>query len=83
LEGLFKAWVKHDPIGIQKEIRGLFKNGYSGLQLLQKIQEEVVGGVLLPKEEKGPIAVKLGKVEKCIFDGADEELQILNLLLCK
>jgi replication factor C subunit 2/4 len=72
-----------DTVAIRSETSFLFRKGYSGLQLLNKIQQEIVSGTFLPRERTSKIAVRLGKVEKCIFDGADEELQILNLLTCK
>jgi len=82
LEPLFAAWISKDTSLIRKELARLFMEGYAGLQILSQIHEEVVSGSLFDKKEKSSIAVMLGKTEKRLCDGADEELQLLSLLTC-
>jgi replication factor C subunit 2/4 len=55
--------------------------GYSGLQILSQIHQEITQGTRFSKIQKANIAVRLAKTEKCLFDGADEELQLLQLLV--
>jgi replication factor C subunit 2/4 len=61
----------------------VFREGYSGLQLLAQIHARVIDGSALAKTAKQKMAIAIGKVEKKLNDGADEELQILQLLTAK
>ena len=80
METLFSVWLTKNVDDIHKCLRSIFQEGYSGLQLLNQIHAEVVFGTRFGKVEKQKLGVLLGKCEKKLVDGADEELQILHIL---
>lgn len=80
VDGLVNAWKTKSFDAIKSELQKIFMQGYSGLQLLNQLHQEIVQGSKFNKTEKAKIAVSIGRVEKKLFDGADEELQLLQLL---
>ena len=80
MDNLFSIWLTKNVDEIHKCLRSVFHEGYSGLSLLSQIQSEIVSGSRFSKQEKQKIAVLLGKCEKKLIDGADEELQLLHLM---
>lgn len=53
--------------------------GYSVGKLLVEIQIRVVESVVLPDSGKAVVCLKLLEIDRCLNDGADEELQLLDL----
>jgi replication factor C subunit 2/4 len=82
MEELFQSWSSGQVDRIQETLSQVLLQGYSGLQLLSQIHHEVVEGSRFSKKQKAQLAIELAKVEKCLIDGADEELQMLQLLCC-
>jgi replication factor C subunit 2/4 len=82
MEELFQSWSSNQVDRIQESLSQIMLKGYSGLQLLSQIHQEVVDGSRFSKKQKAQLALELAKVEKCLIDGADEELQLLQLLCC-
>jgi replication factor C subunit 2/4 len=82
MEELFQVWEKKDVDAMREALQIVFLNGYSGLQLLSQIHNEIVNGSRMSKTQKAKLAIQIAKTEKCLFDGADEELQLLKLLCC-
>ena len=80
MDKLFSVWLTKNFEEIHKCLCSIFQEGYSGLHLLSQIHSEIVSGSRFNKLEKQKIAVALGKCEKRLIDGADEELQLLNLM---
>ena len=73
------SWLSGNFDRIMSSVEGLFREGYSGLQIISQINDEIVKGTRFNSQMKQKIAVLMARTEKCIIDGADEELQILNL----
>lgn len=80
MDSLFSTWLTKNVASIHKKLREINQQGYSGLQLLSQIHTEVVSGSRFNKIEKQKLAILLGKAEKKLFDGADEELQLLYIM---
>jgi replication factor C subunit 2/4 len=82
MDELFQVWETKDVDLIRANLESVFLQGYSGLQLLSQIHKEIVDGSRMSKTQKAKLAIQVAKTEKRLFDGADEELQLLQLLCC-
>ncbi|CAK5113770.1 unnamed protein product [Meloidogyne enterolobii] len=59
----------------------IVKNGYSVTQYLTQLLDIILGYQNLKEVKKAKIFIKIAETEKCLIDGADEYIQLLNLLL--
>lgn len=80
---LITKWQAGNFDEISTELKSILQEGYSGLQIISQLHQEITEGILFSKVEKQRLAVALGKVERRIIDGADEHLQLLSLLCSK
>ena len=64
---------------VEEAVRDLILSGYSGTQFLVQLHDFLVNSTKLVSVQKAKIALRLGEVDKCLSDGADEHLQLLNL----
>lgn len=64
---------------VEEAVRDLILSGYSGTQFLVQLHDYMVASTKLRSAQKAKIALRLGEVDKCLTDGADEHLQLLNL----
>jgi len=53
--------------------------GYSASQLILQFHDKLVGDVNLNELQKSLISQKLARIDRCLLDGADEHLQLLDL----
>lgn len=60
-------------------VSDMIAEGYAAQQLLLQLQGEVFGDASVPGLKKGIIAEVLAQADKCLVDGADEFLQLLNV----
>jgi DNA polymerase III delta prime subunit len=74
------AWSVGEFNGIKDAVTFIFRKGYSGLQILEQINNEITSGNRIEVSRRANIGVAMARTEKKIVDGADEELQILSLL---
>ena len=65
---------------IYKEVRYLCKQGYCTNTLLEILAEYILKNVENDKD-KGILLMNLAKADKNLCEGADEELQLLNVCL--
>lgn len=63
---------------LDKKIREIMANGYSGSQLLSQLHDVLVLDENLKDDKKSVIMEKLSVVDKCLCDGADEYLQVMS-----
>ena len=66
---------------ITEGIRDAIAEGYSAQQITEQLIDAVVQHAHLTEKQKAYICVKLGAVDKCLTEGADEELQLIDALL--
>ncbi|ESN96308.1 hypothetical protein HELRODRAFT_185082 [Helobdella robusta] len=67
----------HDVI--QQHVKDFILDGKSVLQLLFQLHDNVVSNDSLSDQQKSIICEKMGIVDKCLMEGADEYLQLLDL----
>lgn len=66
---------------IREEVRIITREGYSITQLLTQLHDYVIDHPTLMAKIKAKAALLMAEMDKCLTDGADEELQLLNLCL--
>lgn len=66
---------------IRQEVKIITREGYSITQLLTQLHDYVIGHPTLMAKIKAKAALLMAEMDKCLTDGADEELQLLNLCL--
>jgi len=54
-------------------------SGFSASQLVSQLLDRIVLDIGLTEMQKSLMAQKIGNVERCLIDGADEHLQLLDL----
>ncbi|XP_039121926.1 replication factor C subunit 2 isoform X2 [Dioscorea cayenensis subsp. rotundata] len=62
-----------------KEVGSLIADGYPVSQMLSQLLEVIVSANDISDEQKARICKRLGETDKCLVDGADEYLQLLNV----
>lgn len=62
-----------------KEVNNVISEGYPVSQMLYQLFDIIVEANDLSDEQKEKIFKKLGEVDKCLVDGADEYLQLLDV----
>jgi len=81
IEGLGNAWLTNDFSAISKVVGDVIAAGFSATQILSQVHDRLMKDDLLNTLQKAKVALVLGEVDKCLTDGADEHLQILNATL--
>ncbi|EEB05986.1 DNA replication factor C complex subunit Rfc2 [Schizosaccharomyces japonicus yFS275] len=56
-------------------------NGFSTGLLLSQLHDKVMADESIPSNSKHKILLKMSEVDKCLTDGADEYLQLLDMLV--
>ncbi|KAE8100688.1 hypothetical protein FH972_018559 [Carpinus fangiana] len=62
-----------------KEVNNIVAEGYPVSQMLSQILEVIVEADDISDEQKARICKKLAEADKCLIDGADEYLQLLDV----
>ncbi|KAF7829811.1 replication factor C subunit 2 [Senna tora] len=62
-----------------KEVNNFIAEGYPVSQMLTQLFEAIVEADDISDEQKARITMKLGEADKCLVDGADEYLQLLDV----
>lgn len=62
-------------------VRGVTREGYSCIQVVQQLNEYVVLHPLLNARQKCKCALHFSETDKALLDGGEEELQLLSLCL--
>ncbi|KAK9894795.1 putative RFC2-DNA replication factor C, 41 kd subunit [Cystobasidium minutum MCA 4210] len=66
---------------VKTQVEMIVREGYSAWQILSQLHDLLILDPLLPSVAKAAIALAMGEADKCLNDGADEELQILHVCL--
>ncbi|KAK2659448.1 hypothetical protein Ddye_005981 [Dipteronia dyeriana] len=79
VEALFTACRSGDFDLANKEVNKIIAEGYPVSLLLSQIFDVVVEAEDISDEQKARICKRLAEADKCLVDGADEYLQLLNV----
>ncbi|PWN38145.1 P-loop containing nucleoside triphosphate hydrolase protein [Meira miltonrushii] len=66
---------------LRSQVTFITREGYSTSQLLIQLHDYIMDHETLTAPRKAKCAIELGQTDKDLTDGADEELQLLNLSL--
>ncbi|KAH1245386.1 Replication factor C subunit 2 [Glycine soja] len=80
VEALLKACKSGNFDLANKEVNNFIAEGYPASQMLTQLFEAIVEENDLSDEQKARISKKLGEADKCLVDGADEYLQLLDVV---
>eukprot|EP01111_Echinosteliopsis_oligospora_P007051 TRINITY_DN2160_c0_g1_i1.p1 TRINITY_DN2160_c0_g1~~TRINITY_DN2160_c0_g1_i1.p1 ORF type:complete len:349 (-),score=97.09 TRINITY_DN2160_c0_g1_i1:22-1068(-) len=64
---------------LQAAVQHVFSQGYPASQIMSQLHEYLIATDELNNEQKAKIALKLGVADKCMVDGADEFLQLMDV----
>ncbi|KAJ4819042.1 Replication factor C subunit 2 [Rhynchospora pubera] len=79
VQALFESCKSGDFDTANKEVNNIINEGYPVSQLLYQLLDVVVNAEDVTDEAKAKICKKLGETDKCLIDGADEYLQLLDV----
>ncbi|KAG6515991.1 hypothetical protein ZIOFF_026437 [Zingiber officinale] len=79
VEALFRACRSGNFDVANKEVNNIIEEGYPVSQMLYQLLEVIVNGDDISDEQKARICKKFGEADKCLIDGADEYLQLLDV----
>ncbi|KAF7140999.1 hypothetical protein RHSIM_Rhsim06G0130900 [Rhododendron simsii] len=79
VQSLFAACKGGDFDMVNKEVNNVILEGYPVSQMLSQLFEVIVGADDILDEQKAKICKKLAETDKCLVDGADEYLQLLDV----
>ncbi|QRW00700.1 AAA family ATPase [Ceratobasidium sp. AG-Ba] len=77
-EGMDVDGVK-DFDGIRSEVRRIMQQGYSTAQLLSQLHDIIILHNTITSKQKTACALAFATADKALTDGADEELQLLEI----
>ncbi|KAK4703196.1 hypothetical protein P7C70_g3021, partial [Phenoliferia sp. Uapishka_3] len=63
---------------VQAAVEMITREGFSATQILTQLHDLLILDPLIPARAKATIAMCLGETDKCLTDGADEEMQLLS-----
>ncbi|KAI8053460.1 P-loop containing nucleoside triphosphate hydrolase protein [Syncephalis plumigaleata] len=83
IDNLMLSWQKstttHDQL--QAMVQQVILHGYSVTQILAQLHERLIASVELTSIQKARVALVFGEADKRLIDGADEHIQLLNILM--
>ncbi|KAI9597351.1 P-loop containing nucleoside triphosphate hydrolase protein [Syncephalis fuscata] len=83
IDNLMATWQRvpsmHDQI--LQVVRETVLSGYSATQILLQLHDRLIDDIHLTSIQKARVALVLGEADKQLMDGADEHLQLLNILM--
>ncbi|KAK6938372.1 ATPase, AAA-type, core [Dillenia turbinata] len=79
VQALFEACKSGNFDLANKEVNNVIAEGYPVSQMLSQLFEIVVGADDISDEQKARICKKFAVTDKCLVDGADEYLQLLDV----
>lgn len=79
VQTLFAACKSGDFDLANKEVDNIIADGYPVSQMLSQLLEVVIVADDISDEQKARICKRLAEADKCLIDGADEYLQLLDI----
>ncbi|KAJ2908824.1 Subunit of heteropentameric Replication factor C (RF-C), partial [Coemansia aciculifera] len=79
--GLRAAWNSADSNALRTIVDELIYSGYPASQVLAQLHDRTMEDQQLGSLQKAKIALVMATVDKSLCDGADEQLQLLDLMM--
>eukprot|EP00899_Mesostigma_viride_P029463 jgi/Mesvir1/9701/Mv12178-RA.1 len=79
LHALWKACRSNRFDLVRKAVADIVKSGYSAPQVFSQFHDQVVESTELSDAQKAAICMGIANADKCLVDGADEQLQLLDV----
>ena len=64
---------------VRDEVENIVAEGFAATAILHKLMDDALASDRLTDRQKAHALLKIGEADKCLCDGADEELQLLNV----
>ncbi|KAG0005446.1 hypothetical protein BGZ80_002416 [Entomortierella chlamydospora] len=80
IDGLEACWRTKDYKKISSEVQNVVADGYSAARVLSQLHTRLLKNDSLDSMQKAKIAEIFGDMDKALSDGADEQLQLLNMM---
>ncbi|KAF9160041.1 hypothetical protein DFQ27_003111 [Actinomortierella ambigua] len=80
IDGLEACWHTRDYNKISTEVTFAVREGHSAARILTQLHERLLRNDALTSLQKARMAEAFGDMDKALNDGADEELQLLNMM---
>ncbi|KAJ2038530.1 Subunit of heteropentameric Replication factor C (RF-C) [Coemansia sp. S3946] len=81
IESLRVAWNSADANALRVIVDELIYSGYPASQVLAQLHDRTMDDQQLGSLQKAKIALMMATVDKALCDGADEQLQLLDMMM--
>ncbi|KAJ2867945.1 Subunit of heteropentameric Replication factor C (RF-C) [Coemansia aciculifera] len=81
IESLRVAWNSADASALRVIVDELIYSGYPASQVLAQLHDRAMEDQQLGSLQKAKIALMMATVDKALCDGADEQLQLLDMMM--
>ncbi|CAM0142000.1 unnamed protein product [Umbelopsis sp. WA50703] len=81
MSSLTAAWYSTEYNEISTVVNNIMNSGFSAEQIVSQMHDHLVTDPELSSYQKSKISLILGEADLCLINGADEHLQILNIML--
>ncbi|PIA18920.1 P-loop containing nucleoside triphosphate hydrolase protein [Coemansia reversa NRRL 1564] len=81
IEGLRACWIGTDSARIQEAVDELIYCGYPATRVLSQLHDLAMEDQQLNSLQKAKIAMSMALTDKALCDGADEKLQLLDMMM--
>lgn len=82
LENIWKAAKSRSFADVEAEVTNVMSHGYNTSFVLEQLLKMIVNSDEICDLRKAEICLEVGKADKCMADGADQYLQLLNVASC-
>lgn len=80
IDKLEACWRTKDYKTISSEVQTVVADGHSAARVLSQLHTRLLKNDSLNSLQKAKIAEVFGEMDKALGDGADEQLQLLNMM---
>ncbi|ODV92663.1 hypothetical protein CANCADRAFT_90613 [Tortispora caseinolytica NRRL Y-17796] len=81
IEGFLQLTESIDVDTIKRAVEDAVNDGWSATQILSQFHDTIIQNSLIGTNAKTEISLLLSRIDRCLTDGADEELTLLDLLV--
>ena len=78
-EDFWKAVHSRNINNVKEAVENIVAEGFAATAILHKLMDDTLSSDRLTDKQKAHVLLKIGEADKCLCDGADEELQLLNV----
>ncbi|KAF9125284.1 hypothetical protein BGW39_007521 [Mortierella sp. 14UC] len=80
IDGLEACWLTKEYKQIATEVQNVVADGHSAAKIVSQLHARLLKNEHLSPLQKAQVAEVFGDVDKCLCDGADEQLQLLSMM---